>query len=552
MRRIAIENLEMVLNFEGPKMAADFQDSILYVWIFESEAQDDFDSKWLEMDLSNTQEAFIKFFEGRLSLRALASQAKLGYGHLSLDWKELIFDESFRFKPDLEDSPCPAITQNFRPSTYSVGNRFQFMFTQFGQVCIAVHLRIDDSLVSKAEYFGDVWHKFLKGLAGVWERLCYAQTGYVTLHESFFTGTKAFTTADVDISGLSEKKTPKSEIYLTREGDLMRVQQQQHTLWIPMPLFQKLFAELAGHILKAQPSLAANRFLVRLATDKMPELSKVEVLKLDTGLDPAGYEKVYKFLERVPDYPYYAAVARMGSGVLDPEGLGELLEHVHRLPVSEKSPSPELQSITNAIPVEVRNGNLLNYKQGYLLAAFLRKRLGLSNEKARVDIEAIMADLGLEIVEENFSSSILALAVWQKANPRIFLNMTAIGTNENLRRSSMAHEFCHVLVDRRGARPFGDLLDTEVQGDGIERRARAFAAEFLLPRASAIAFLKDLGSCDISALAQHFGVSPHLAANQVYNAPRDLEFPPQWRRIADEVRCQREIEEPLGGPSPSF
>lgn len=541
MRRIAIKNLEMVLNFEGPKMAANFQDSILYVWNFESEAPDDFDSGWLEMDLSSAPEAFIKFFEGHLSLRALASHAKLGYGHLSPNGKELIFDDSFRFEPELDDSPCPEITRYFRPTTFYAGNRFQFMFTQFGQVCVAVHLRIMGRPVSRGEYCGEVWHKFLKGLARVWERLCYAQTGYVTLHESFFGGGEAFTTADGDISGVSEKKTTESEIYLTREGDLMRVQHQQHTLWTPMPLFRKLFANLAERILKDQPDLTANEALLRLGSDEMPEPPKVELLKFDTGLDPAGYENVYKFLEHVPNYRYYAAVARMGSGVLGPEELGELLEHVHKLPVSEKRPSPALQSITDAIPVEVHNGNLLNYRQGYLLAAFMLKRLGLSNERAQLDIEAIMADLGLEIVEDNFSPSILALAVWQKANPRIFLNMNAIGTNANLRRSSLAHEFCHVLVDRGGARPFGDLLDTEEQGDGIERRARAFAAEFLLPRATAIAFLKDLGSCDISALAQHFGVSLHLAANQVFNASKEkgLDVPYQWRTIADEVRWQR-------------
>lgn len=58
------------------------------------------------------------------------------------------------------------------------------------------------------------------------------------------------------------------------------------------------------------------------------------------------------------------------------------------------------------------------------------------------------------------------------------------------RRSTCAHELCHLLVDTAGALPAVEVLGGQVQQD-LEQRANAFAAELLLPHAQAGRLLRE-------------------------------------------------------------
>lgn len=52
------------------------------------------------------------------------------------------------------------------------------------------------------------------------------------------------------------------------------------------------------------------------------------------------------------------------------------------------------------------------------------------------------------------------------------------------RRATLAHEICHLLVDRKDALPLVDVFGGQVDEE-VEKRARAFVAELLLPQSIA-------------------------------------------------------------------
>lgn len=412
----------------------------------------------------------------------------------------------------------------------------QFQFIQFGQVCDSITLFIDDRPVSETDFSASFWRDFALELAEIWERLICGQTGYVRLAGNFFYGDKGFYPVDENISSLQNAWQDGADLYFAREGELMRIQWRGHVHWMPVALFKKQLQSLVKNICAAHPDVANDEKITALLNGDLSGLDREGSFKLATGLDRYAYRTVYDMLNDIPDERAYAAVARMGSGFLGPDDLAELLRHIARLPASSQEPLPRLQKLVSLIPISIFNGDRKNYDQGYHLATFLRDSLGLAAERSRLDIEAVATSLGLEICEDHFHGPVLALALWHHGVPRIYLNIDEIGDNKNLYRSSIAHELCHILVDRHGARPFGDLLDAGEDKDGVERRARAFAAEFLLPRNWAVDFLnhqQNMG--DIHALAGSFGVSQELAANQIINAARTMPVPPEMLAAATEV-----------------
>jgi len=122
-----------------------------------------------------------------------------------------------------------------------------------------------------------------------------------------------------------------------------------------------------------------------------------------------------------------------------------------------------------------------------------------------------------------------AIAVWSEHHrPTVFVNTRGLRSRfPTGRRSTCAHEICHLLVDRDRALPAVEVLGGQIP-HGIEQRANAFAAEFLLPRAEAgrsvKATLKYVYSPDerkkeiesiVSRLADDYDVSHETAAWQM-------------------------------------
>ncbi|THK35148.1 ImmA/IrrE family metallo-endopeptidase [Ensifer sp. MPMI2T] len=128
------------------------------------------------------------------------------------------------------------------------------------------------------------------------------------------------------------------------------------------------------------------------------------------------------------------------------------------------------------------------FRQGEEIASATRAALGVGRELA-IDVFTIVRDLGIDIHCEDLELPTLdALAVWgPRHGPAVLLNsgsqrhqgQGAIEERGAV-RVTLAHELCHFLIDGEHALGAVDVLQSRMPV-AIEQRARAFAAEFLVP-----------------------------------------------------------------------
>ncbi|MBI1757864.1 MAG: ImmA/IrrE family metallo-endopeptidase [Actinobacteria bacterium] len=141
-----------------------------------------------------------------------------------------------------------------------------------------------------------------------------------------------------------------------------------------------------------------------------------------------------------------------------------------------------------------------------------------------VDVRAVLDLHDIAVSEVDLSDgNVRAVTVFGPTQrPHVFCNSTTVwGPGEGARRFTLAHELCHLLLDREHG---GELAVASGPWApvAIERRANAFAAAFLMPSRllrGAIAPL-DRPVADgaaITSLASTFRVSVSALANRLYN-----------------------------------
>jgi len=186
-------------------------------------------------------------------------------------------------------------------------------------------------------------------------------------------------------------------------------------------------------------------------------------------------------------YELKAAARMLGRRISDTQ-LKVVLDAIGRLRPGKKLKLNNLYD--KAIEVIQEHEGDAPAVQGYFLASMLREHI--ANKSGRVEPDQVLRGWGVAIQELEIKECRLdAIAVWgSKHTPTIFLNSVGPRSQqEKGRRSTLAHEMCHILVDLDGALPVAEVLGGNVPRS-IEKRANAFAAEFLLPRSEASAYIE--------------------------------------------------------------
>ncbi len=214
----------------------------------------------------------------------------------------------------------------------------------------------------------------------------------------------------------------------------------------------------------------------------------------------------------------FLAVARMAWTSVGPDDLVEVLGAIRTLPhvwtqqiddLSEEV-RREIAALDSARP----------YEQGYAVATWLRRKRQVPTDET-FDVDALLSDWKVEVREIKLNArTIDAISCWGRGpGPGIILNRRGIHTRFGARRATLAHEIAHLLLDRQGALPVAEVLGGRVSEE-IEARARAFAAELLLPAEAAareVARTSEIKSV-VSNLVERFRVSQALTAWQVRNS----------------------------------
>ncbi|QNU62091.1 ImmA/IrrE family metallo-endopeptidase [Vreelandella titanicae] len=213
------------------------------------------------------------------------------------------------------------------------------------------------------------------------------------------------------------------------------------------------------------------------------------------------------------------AAARMTGGSISLQDKKELLEKIRKV---DKRSTRYLDKLTDSIVEEFKEIGK-PHDQGYWAANWLRKKLK-KDESSAVKPKEILEKWDVLVQEISLPGAQFdALACWgPRHGPAILINQSSesVPSHAHRENSTLAHEICHLLLDRNGALPVVEVLNGNTP-ERLEKRARAFAAELMLPREIASNQVRNSTSLEkaITTLSQEYEVSESLVCWQIINSP---------------------------------
>lgn len=514
---LMLNELILVEEYDGPKMLADFANMKFYIW---NQPLTKNCSAFLELDFTGKNDLFLDFLNYKSTYAEVLQKTNITwyqYIHGSNSLRPFDGAELKIVWPIVAEDMDP-IFDNFLPIEERIigDTLLQFVQYAFGYEADVVWMRCGGKWTQEADFKDSRWMPFLKSFLSVVPTL-FGNPGEKVVYRC------DFKERDKDAFSIFESRrlslNPK-DLILMRRGSMLLIQNaglntveqinrgkfSESQLVLPLAHAKKMFRSLCEAIIIANPIAARDVDLGNIFDERRPiSLGGSEATRLLTAADTAKHEAA-DFL--------WAAAARM-TAALDESQILETLQVIQSADMSGH-PSPRLHEIMNCLPSEIRSPKYEPFEQGYMLASFLREEMKLG--VSALDVDHLFSQLFIPVRWVDLCHKVRAFAVWPENHVIVFLNRE-LERKENVRRTSLCHELCHVLLDKGSALPFGDLLLNYEWEDNIEKRARAFAAELLMPRASASKLMhNNPDSNSLEEVADYFKVSSGLAANQVINA----------------------------------
>jgi Zn-dependent peptidase ImmA (M78 family) len=174
-----------------------------------------------------------------------------------------------------------------------------------------------------------------------------------------------------------------------------------------------------------------------------------------------------------------AMVFRALAPTLTPADIFDIVRKLREYPRSVRA-DDALRAAAARLPP--RTGRENDFEYGYHLAEAFRAQI--NNRSEYFDVEAWLRDAGIAVEEMEIPDpTVDGGAVWDDAHgPVVIVNSASPRASTTWgRRMVLAHEFCHLLIDREAAISL-KIISGPWAPPVLERRANAFAAELLLPR----------------------------------------------------------------------
>lgn len=320
---------------------------------------------------------------------------------------------------------------------------------------------------------------------------------------------------------------------------------------------RELREKLLGYRLESVARLSG------IASDRLGELEQgraeptvleLERLALLYGLDAEqlGEQPITldpgDAIQALPSIPEYAEVTDPVRARI--VAAATAARHLRALERLNGLPPPNLEPLLPGLPPLKRKQPA--YRQGDELARSVRERLGLGKTKPIASVRDLVRDKlpRVALLYANLTDEGPAGLTFVDLlrGPTIVLNLAGKNTNPAVRRFSLAHELCHLLVDFRNREPLavlsGYLNDLALER---EQRANAFAVRFLCPQ-KVLTKLDASHPSSAASVLETYGL--HYAAARLYlRNEADIELPllpPPWLTFAGtELELER-AEAPEG------
>lgn len=183
------------------------------------------------------------------------------------------------------------------------------------------------------------------------------------------------------------------------------------------------------------------------------------------------------------------------------------------------------------------------YLVGYELANFTRQKLGIEKSAPILSMRKLCEDqFNIPIISSQIDDkNIYGATISSNSKRGILINFEYLEKHKRnvfVRRNTIAHELCHfifdsdkylnkIIIDNKST--LNELNNKFANNPliNIERRANAFAAEFLAPQEAVLEIFKSKKQelDGIKAVMEHFGVSFSVARFQIQNADRNIQIP---------------------------
>ena len=316
-------------------------------------------------------------------------------------------------------------------------------------------------------------------------------------------------------------------LWIMRDGESGWVASASLTAKAPFEEVLKVLTDVGDFIAARLAPLVDERAVKAVSAWRRREShGRLRVIEAATGYPPELVDQIeeafYSQDERDWDTPHsdeLLAAARL-TGPQPPTTLTPILEAVRAV---GKADSSRLDGASeDAMEVLGSAQNEAPFAQGYQLAKWLRSQPQITGVNGRVNPDEVLESWQVSVKDVDLGpGDIDAIGCWgPRHGPAVLVNKARHDGNEGRKRATLAHEICHLLVDRSGSLPLVEVLGGRT-AKHAEQRARAFAAELLAPRQLAgSGFLEMQGdeAGAVQSLCHRFGVSAELLSWQVENS----------------------------------
>src|SRR5262249_45112049 len=277
-------------------------------------------------------------------------------------------------------------------------------------------------------------------------------------------------------------------LFLLREGDFMLVATSHGPERLAFETTLSTL-EALGNVIADRLKGAVNNERAKNILDAWKRRNEVPIfdrVEIASGLSRSAVEAIARednfeaFWDVHPDTfapNELMAAARMVGRLLSDDDTRIVVENVKSMPFVK---TESLNRLSELAEVQLSLHKLaVAHEQGRLLAEWFRALPDVVEHDGTVDPERLLGKWNVKLSEIALKSENLdALCAWgSKHGPSIVINKNGGRAHFRTgRRSSLAHEICHLLVDRRGSLPLTEALGGEVP-EVPEQRANAFAAE---------------------------------------------------------------------------